>query len=100
MYESYLNHCKKHWEKKTTIERINVNWNYCKDNCTWATPTQQARNRTNSLNYKGKNLMEYCEELKINENTLRTNIRNYRIKHNVSAKKAFINIMIEKYNIT
>jgi len=29
-----------------SLERVNVNGNYCKENCVWATPQQQVRNQT------------------------------------------------------
>lgn len=44
MYESYIKHCNEFWEWDTTIERINPNWNYCKENCTWATCKEQSNN--------------------------------------------------------
>ena len=28
-----------------TLDRIDSNGNYCKDNCRWATPTEQQHNR-------------------------------------------------------
>ena len=44
MYESYLDHVKKFGEENTTIDRINGDGNYCKDNCRWATRKEQQNN--------------------------------------------------------
>lgn len=49
MYESYLKHIKEFGEKQTTIDRINVNDNYYKKNCRWATRDEQAKNKR--INY-------------------------------------------------
>lgn len=45
MWASYNEHVKKFWEKETTIDRINVNWNYCKENCRRATLEEQRLNQ-------------------------------------------------------
>lgn len=45
MYESYLSHVIKKGEKDTTLERIDVNGNYCKENCKWATYKEQNLNK-------------------------------------------------------
>ena len=57
-----------------TIDRINVNGNYCKANCRWATRTQQARNqrvrKNNKTGHRGVNWMkEYHRyQVRINAN--------------------------------
>lgn len=45
MGESYNAHVKEYGEKNTTIDRIDVNWNYCKENCRWATWKEQELNK-------------------------------------------------------
>ena len=45
MYDSYIEHVKAYWEKDTTIDRINWNLWYCKENCRWATVKEQAMNK-------------------------------------------------------
>ena len=68
MWESYYKHVEKYWEKNTTIDRINVNWHYCKENCRWATIKEQWNNTRLNIKvvYKWKeypSLQLLCEDL-------------------------------------
>lgn len=53
-----------------TIERIDVNGNYCPENCKWITSSEQSNNRRNNIfivvNGIKKNIKQWSEELKIN----------------------------------
>ena len=51
MYESYLEHVKEFGELDTSLDRINNDKGYCKENCKWATRKEQSNNmRTNIKN--------------------------------------------------
>lgn len=68
MWDSYKVHIEKYWEKNTQIDRIDVNWDYCKENCRWVTHIEQQNNKRNNhpISYWWKKyitIAEACRDL-------------------------------------
>ena len=62
------------YQEDLSIERIDVNGNYCPENCTWATRLQQANNKTNNrfIEFNGKRMTsrQWDRELGFREGVL------------------------------
>ena len=54
----------------TSIDRIDNNKGYFKENCRWASQRTQCRNKSNNRLFKGKTLAEWSEILGIKRSTL------------------------------
>ena len=77
MYESYIKHCNKFWEKNTTLDRINNNDNYYKENCRRVTYKEQQNHRRNNsivfIFWKTMTVQQAFEIFwKVNQRTFRT----------------------------
>ncbi len=78
MIVSFREHMKNNGSN-TTIDRINNNGHYSKDNCRWSTRTEQRRNQRNirTINFNGRSqcLSDWAEELGIGVQTLWERLR-------------------------
>lgn len=61
------------YKEGLTLDRIDNNGNYCKENCRWVTPKEQANNRKSnvSISYKGVTLnsSQWAKKIGINKTT-------------------------------
>lgn len=89
MFVSYSKHCADFSIADTTLERINVNGDYSKENCTWATRNEQSKNCQNSRKYTYKNrtliIADWAREFNISRQALR-----YRLERGLSIEDSLI----------
>ena len=69
-FEWFYEDMKDSYKEWLSIDRINNNWNYCKDNCRWATAKEQQRNTSFNKIYKWKCISEWCEIFWLNSSTI------------------------------
>ena len=78
-YESFKRDMLAGYAPGLTIERMDKNGHYCKDNCRWATKTEQARNRRNNrlISFNGitKCLSAWAESTGICASAIRTRLQ-------------------------
>ena len=83
MWKSYNEHINKFWKEDTTLDRIDVNWDYCKENCRRQTNIEQQNNRRNNVKiiYKWKeykSIQEVCNEFWLKHHQLRQRLVSWR----------------------
>lgn len=83
VYENFRDDMGRKPDPTWSLDRIDVNGNYCPENCRWASATEQIRNRTNTafVEFEGQrmSLPECAEKNGVEYSTLRRRVRGYGI---------------------
>lgn len=76
-FEEFYNDMWESYQEWLTIDRIDVNWNYCKNNCRFVSMKEQANNKRNTVYYKWEPLTIVCDRLWLNKSTISSRIYIY-----------------------
>lgn len=81
MYDGFIEHINRFWIKNTTLDRIDNNKNYCKENCRRATREEQYTNMKRAtiveINWKKFSPNMIAKECWISNDAARTRMKKY-----------------------
>jgi len=87
MYDSYIKHLNTYWKNNTTLDRIDNNIWYSKDNCRWLTRQQQNNNTSRNIYFtiweEIYNQKEFCKIVWVCEDTVRRRLREWLTKNEI-----------------
>lgn len=79
MEKSYNEHVQKFGEKNTTLDRIDNDGGYSRDNCKWSTLKEQHNNTRRSVQFTvngiTKSITDWAKDLRMSQNTIRKRIK-------------------------
>lgn len=70
-FETFYNDMWSSYKKWLSIERVDNNWDYCKENCKWITIQEQQMNKRTTLKYKWEAVKDICARLWLKYNVYR-----------------------------
>ncbi len=92
MHASYLAHVETHGEANTTLERVDFDRHYCKDNCRWATWREQFDNTSlcKTFIFRGERLSisQWCRRFGFVYSTFASRIRRLGFERAMAACRA------------
>ena len=74
-FENFRDDTFEGYKNDLTIDRIDNNKGYFKENCRWVTRKEQSRNTRRNKKYKGKCIAEWGEMAGINEGVIRNRLK-------------------------
>lgn len=86
---NFINDMGERLSPQHSIERDDVNGDYCKDNCYWATQYVQSRNKTSTVNIEYNGIVKCITDWATYLNMPRLTLRARIFKHGWSIEKAF-----------
>lgn len=85
------------YEDNLELDRIDVNGNYCPENCRWITHHKQTENRRDTLYVDWENnhikLIDFCKQYRLNKNSV-NNWRHENILENKILQKTGLQVII------
>lgn len=77
--------------KGKSLDRIDNNGSYCKENCKWSSRSEQARNTRRNKRHKGELITDACKRLGGSTSLIRNRLRNgWNIDDAFTQKKGFM----------
>lgn len=70
-FDNFYNDMNHGWRIGLSLDRINNNKGYSKENCRWADRFTQNNNRRNIVKFENKSMAQWARELNINASTIK-----------------------------
>ena len=90
-FERFLSDMGPTWRHGLSLERVDNSLGYSPQNCIWATPFQQSRNKRNNINitFNGETmcLADWASRIGVHRQTLRARLKRHSVEEALTTKK-------------